>query len=278
MTHRRFHHGRAALVLTALLAAGSAGAHDKWDLPSSTDCADDEAATCTELSHGTRQTHDLEGLSSAPDQDWMVVETKAGRSYEVRVSSANLALATSTCTGCVVVDRVDSAGVVLTAGEAPNGGGPANGGLTANSQVVRWVAGSADQRDWIRVIGDLAFNLSANDQYDVELLDTTYFVPRWNQSGTQSTVFLIQNASQAAVNGSILFYSAAGALQHTQPFSVPRNGLQVFGAGSVPALAGGSGSAAIVHTGGYGALSGKAVALEPATGFTFDTPLNAVPR
>ena len=37
-------------------------------------------------------------------------------------------------------------------------------------------------------------------------------------------------------------------------------------------------SAAITHLGGYGALTGKAVALEPATGFTFDTEVHPLPR
>jgi hypothetical protein len=34
----------------------------------------------------------------------------------------------------------------------------------------------------------------------------------------------------------------------------------------------------VAHDGAYGALAGKAVALEPATGFTFDTPLVPRPR
>ena len=34
-----------------------------------------------------------------------------------------------------------------------------------------------------------------------------------------------------------------------------------------------SGSATVSHDGGYGDVMGKAVALEPATGFAFDTPL-----
>lgn len=42
------------------------------------------------------------------------------------------------------------------------------------------------------------------------------------------------------------------------------------------ALAGKSGSAAVAHMGGMAALVGKAVALEPATGSTFDTPLVTV--
>jgi hypothetical protein len=33
----------------------------------------------------------------------------------------------------------------------------------------------------------------------------------------------------------------------------------------------------IAHTGGYGALA-KSVALEPSTGFSFDTPFTPIPR
>jgi hypothetical protein len=32
----------------------------------------------------------------------------------------------------------------------------------------------------------------------------------------------------------------------------------------------------IAHVGGYGALSGKAVSLEPSTGFTFDTAMTPI--
>lgn len=107
--------------------------------------------------------------------------------------------------------------------------------------------------------------------------DTTYLLPRWNSSGTQTTVFLIQNGSRSPVTGSILLYNAAGVLGHTQPLSLVARGLQVFSTAGIPALAGGSGSAAIVHDGSYGALSGKAVAFEPSTGFTFDTLIAPIP-
>jgi hypothetical protein len=257
--------------MVAALAVSAASADDKWELGGGGQCANDDTnVTCNELWPGVRQTHDLQGLAAAPDQDWMLVESKAGRSYEVRLTSANLALNSPVCTtACVPMDRVNAAGAVQTAGVAPNGAGPANGG-TGTSLVARWMA-TADQRDWIRVRGDQVATLTANDQYDIELLDTTYFVPRWNQSGSQTTVFLVQNTSPAAVTGNIRFYDTAGALLHTEPLTVPRNGLRVFPVGSVPALVGQGGSAAIVHTGGFGALAGKAVALEPSTGFTFDT-------
>ena len=39
-----------------------------------------------------------------------------------------------------------------------------------------------------------------------------------------------------------------------------------------------SGSILVSHNGHYGALSGKAVSLEPTTGFTFDTAMVPVPE
>jgi hypothetical protein len=42
---------------------------------------------------------------------------------------------------------------------------------------------------------------------------------------------------------------------------------------AVPGVGGQSGSITVASDVAYGALAGKAVAVEPATGFTFDTPL-----
>ena len=39
-----------------------------------------------------------------------------------------------------------------------------------------------------------------------------------------------------------------------------------------------SGALTVTHDGPYGSLVGKAVALEPATGFSFDTPMRYRPR
>jgi len=47
----------------------------------------------------------------------------------------------------------------------------------------------------------------------------------------------------------------------------------VLNTSTLPALQGQAGAITISHDGRYGALQGKAVAVEPATGFTFDTPL-----
>ena len=39
-----------------------------------------------------------------------------------------------------------------------------------------------------------------------------------------------------------------------------------------------AGSITVKHDGGYGALAGKTVALEPSTGFSFDSPMLPRPR
>ena len=78
------------------------------------------------------------------------------------------------------------------------------------------------------------------------------------------------------MTGVIQFFPAAGGAPiHLQAFTLPPRGLLVLNTSTLPALAGGSGSALVAHDGGYGALAGKAVALEPGTGFTFDTPIVA---
>ena len=107
--------------------------------------------------------------------------------------------------------------------------------------------------------------------YDVVFHDTTMFVPRWNNTATQTTVLVLQNTTNASVPGSVSFHYAAGAPLATHPFDVPEHGLGVIATAAMSGLAGRSGSAKIAQIGGYGAIAGKAVALEPATGFTFDT-------
>jgi hypothetical protein len=54
--------------------------------------------------------------------------------------------------------------------------------------------------------------------------------------------------------------------------------LNVFNVATFPALAGQSGHITVVHDGTYGALNLKSVALEPSTGFSFDTPGTNVPH
>lgn len=272
--------GRAALVVAALLSVAPLAADDEWE-SNGEGITDDDANTRNQLVHGGTQRHDMQGTgtsSATPDFDWSRVATRAGHSYEARVSGSPGTFTDGSCAVCGQFDRVTAAAALLQSGVAVDG---TTTGVRSSHLVLRWL-GTANQQEFVRVRGLNGFPTSANDKYDIEFFDTTYFAPRFNQSGTQATVLLIQNANKdvvpTAVTGEIHFYNAAGGLLATVALNVPSNGLQVVSGASIAAIAGQSGSVTIAHTGGYGALSAKAVALEPATGFSFDTPFLPIPR
>jgi hypothetical protein len=264
------------VVAVFAMTCGELAADDIWETSASFFTDDQAATTPNQLIHGALQTHDIEGIQGpAPsDQDFSSVRARARHSYEVRVFSTNTCFQAN-AGSCATLDRVASDGTtILTPGMEPDGRLPNTN--SAGWMALRWIA-TADQSDVIRVNGYLGFAAGAVNQYDIQMLDTTYLVPRWNQSGTQVTVFLIQNGSTSPITGNIFFYNAGGTLLHAQPLSLAANGLQVVSTAGIPALAGASGSAAIAHDGTYGALAGKAVALEPSTGFTFDTLIAPIP-
>jgi hypothetical protein len=72
------------------------------------------------------------------------------------------------------------------------------------------------------------------------------------------------------------FYNTAGTFLGSTSNTFSARELFVNNTSGLAFAANQSGSIIVSHTCGYGGLAGKAVALEPATGFTFDTQL--VPR
>jgi hypothetical protein len=244
----------AAVVLSC---AGTARADDVWEQFAP---GDDTCNTNVELVHGIKQTHDLQSTGGL-DIDFARVTQRAFRSYEVRVMNSPLRLAELT-----VPNRVDCAGTVLTAGVPYEG--------TAHDAVsIRWIA-PADGDTYIRTTTTTAVNGAST--YDIQLLETSYSIPRFNNTASQATVLLIQNARTYTVSGSLYFFGPTGGILAAQTFSIAERGVLVLNTGAVAGAAGQSGSVIVSHDGGYGALAGKAVALEPATGFTFDTLM--VPR
>jgi hypothetical protein len=257
---------RIAAALLFALATGPLRA-DVWD-----EGGDPDNALLgvpeNELSHGVVQVHDLGALPGpVADADVYTVYSFGHHSYEAVVTG--------------------------TTGDLDNGGAPdftfgrysGFGSLLQSFQVlsplsfsrsIAWEAGVSSFPGLLRV-GDAACGTSCTsaDQYTIRMYDTTYSIPRFNNSGTQVTTLLIQNTSAATVSGHIWYFSQSGANIASQPLSLAPRSLAVVGTStSVP---NGSGSILISHDGHYGCLSGKAVALEPATGFTFDTALSAVP-
>jgi hypothetical protein len=250
----------AALVAAALLIAPSRAAADRWE----GDLLEDGAGTSNFIMPGASQQHDLESTIVLADSDWIRIGRNNYHSFEARVTASTFALNIGgTCATCPGFDRVDAAGTVLT----PSASAAVGAG------VIRWIdtpGGSPDQ--FLRIGVPPLQVLGVLSGYEVELVDTSYAVPRWNNTATQVTVYLIQNHGTASVTGNVYFFGSTGTLLHTQPFTIPAHGIEVFNTAGIPALAGQSGAAIVAHGGAAGTLAGKAVALEPGTGFTFDTP------
>jgi hypothetical protein len=254
---------RVVAAMAAVVLGAGAGHADIWDSPPGPPLPDDRSCdTIVELVHGVRQVHDLVSVELFLDRDWARVQQRAHRSYEVRLSNSAVRLSQNSGSA-----RVGCDGTVLTPGR-PYEGSP------RDAISIPWLS-SGDEPTFIYT--EAGYH-GDDSRYDIQLLETTYAVPRWNNSATQQTILVVQNTRARAVAGVVSFFSAAGAAPvHVQPMALPPRGVLVLNTSTVAALSGTSGSALVAHDGGYGALAGKAVALEPGTGFTFDTPIVAKP-
>lgn len=247
----------AALVVLSPVVVNA----DQWDNAS---FGDDTITTYNHLVHGANQQHVIQGDA---DNDYARLASRARRSYEIRLA---LGCPITSGPGAYIrFTRVDQNGVLI---QTPS--------LSADGLVatLRW-APSATVTQWEYLKGEGLQNLNAIAcPYVVEFYDTTLFAPRWNNAGGQVTVFIVQNTTDATVTGTIWFYDSAGSvLGSGQAFSIPADGAYVINTATVPGLSGQSGVAAISHLGGWGGLTGKAVAIDAANGFSFDTPFNALP-
>jgi hypothetical protein len=265
---------RFAWAAAALLAVStSVQASDPWEGGAG---GDDDASSRNTLSPGLVQMHDLDEAGGANDQDWAVVPTLQYHSYEARISGANIGFDFGGCTACAQFERVNAAGAILTEDVAIVNDGT---GETSESydRSVRWIAPSTTHQEFVRVKGG---NVTENATfvYTLRYWDTTYAVPRWNASGGQATVLILTNLGQTGISGWIHFFSGTGQLWSSNSFSLNPNTPFVFNTASSVLLQGQSGFALISHTGGYGAITGKAVSLEPSTGFTFDTVIAPIPQ
>jgi hypothetical protein len=251
----------AVLTGMALTLATASFAVDRYESVLGAGFSDDHVGTFLESLHGRLRTHDLQDVGG-PDIDFSFIQEVPNHSYEATVMNTPLRFSSAPASGKATMNRCDATGAILTPGTPVN--------VFDGAFAARWIATTATY-NYIRVTGFAG--LGADSGYDIQLRDTTYSIPRWNNSGTQITVLLISNTTSAPVTGSIFFYDAGGALLATQPLSLPPNGLQAVSTASIGPLVGSSGSAQVAHVGGYGALSGKAVSLEPSTGFAFDTAM-----
>jgi hypothetical protein len=251
----------AALVGAALLAAAPARAIDVWD--SATE-SDNTVGTDNGAIHGTEQLHDLAAEAGVADQDWYTLSSVARSSFEVLIdgTTGDMNLATTD------VQRMGSATTVLQSSV----------GLQGYSAVLRWQnATSTTETQFIRVSGAACTTAcGSNDQYRFRFYETTYSIPRFNNTNGQVTVINVGSMVPFTCSATFHFYNTAGTFLGSTSNTFTARELFVNNTSGLGFAANQSGSIIVSHTCGYGGLAGKAVALEPATGFTFDTQL--VPR
>jgi hypothetical protein len=266
-------HGVLALILAALSSVAADA--DVWDAQSSND--NDFRGATNELLHGTIQTHDIGARpGGVTDEDWYLMPQKARASYEVVIDGVSGdAVGSAPDSGLRLFRLAFDSGTTVTLLQVDTA---AVGGSRGNSRALRWANTTDPVNQTIGVFGARCGNLCGSDDvYTIRVRETTINVPRFNTAGTQSTVLLTENASELLIHATFFYWDASGQLVGITTAILNPKQLNVANVASVPGLAGRSGSISVVHDGGYGALVVKAVALEPATGFSFDTPGVYVP-
>jgi hypothetical protein len=256
---------RRTLVWTlALLGLGATGRADVWDTQVDND---NTANTDNELVHGTQQLHDLATLPGpVPDEDWYALGQTPFSSYEIVVDSTSGDISVSG----VTLERVIQTGAPLQT-SVPIGPG------LFYSRSLRWAndTSTAQNDEWIHVEGfTCGTTCNADDVYQIRAYETTIAVPRYNNAGGQVTVLIAQNPTHYAAAGTVYLWNGAGAMVTSFPFTVPPKGTSVTNLAGVNggAANGTSGAITITQDGRYGDLTVKATAVDPATGFSFDSP------
>jgi uncharacterized repeat protein (TIGR01451 family) len=219
-----------------------------------------------ELDHGASRWSHLaaEGPAPAGARHYRLAQEPFS-SYEIVVDAASgdvqpLDLARLAADGSTLLQSGDAIGT----GSSVRLAWINTGGVPALTQLVRLRSGGCQAA------------CAPDDVYRIRAFDTTLRVPRFNNASSQVTVLVLQNPTDRPIGGRAWFWSAAGEPLGTVSVSLASRETTVLDTSTV--APGASGSITIAHDGGYGVLRGKAVALEPATGLAFDTPLDLRPR
>ena len=219
-----------------------------------------------ELAHGSDFVFDLAaGPGPVADEDVFRIGQKPYSSYEVRVENTSGDIGAGSGP---LLERIGPDGTTVRQGSLAVG--------TGSARSLRWsnTTASAVEGESIRVrSASCGTDCGPDDIYRIRAYETTYASPRFNNAGTQITVLVVQNPTNLPISGEAYFRVASGALVASHPFSLGPKATLVLNTSGLPGAAGVSGAITVAHDGGYADLVGKTVALEPATGFSFDSPL-----
>jgi hypothetical protein len=267
-------------ALAAVLSTpGASIANDRWEFnlgggPGADNGPWQGGSTDNEMTPGSIQEHDMEGTA---DEDWIIISQRPFSSYEVRVDGMGDSLTLTTGSGdLLAVDLVESDGTVVASGYNMNPAGVDRRVTFSNNTAT--VNNDQQIRISSPFCGGGACGGFQESGYTIRLFDTTYNVSRFNNGGSQTTVAILQNSLDSSVSGTLHLFNPAGTLLASQPVSINGHGVAVVNTAGIPGAAGVAGSMILTNSGGYGGLSGKAIALEPSTGFTFDTTMQSRPQ
>ena len=222
---------------------------------------DDDAPSLStlEVSHGTDLTADLAGGTP----DLYRISQRPLSSYEVLLDSVS-----GDAVPGLLLERLASDNVSVAQTGVPVG--------TGSALSLRWentVTGTVNGQHIRLRSPACGTGCGTDDIYRMRVYDTTFSIARFNNAGSQVTVIVLQNPTSQAVTAHIHFWSVSGALLVSQPVTMAARSVTVLNSATLPVLQGQGGSLTVSHDAPYAALSGKTVALEPATGFSFDSPL-----
>lgn len=255
-------------TLAAILVAGSVAVAvplaDVWDVAGDND---DGTGTDNELVHGTTQIHDL-GVRPGPtaDLDYFRIGQKPQTSWEVVVDSTTGDIGFST----TLLQLMASDGTTT----AVNGVSTTPGLDYSRSLRFRNLTSAAVDTQFVRVgPGGCGTGCDGNDVYHIRARETTISIARFNNAGSQVTVLVTQNVTDVPINATFFYWSTTGTLLQTGSLTpINPKSLNVFATTGFGTLVGQGGHITIAHDGPHGGLNVKTVALEPSTGFSFDTP------
>jgi hypothetical protein len=248
---------RMAFALAAATVALPVLATDDWDAAAIKD--NTAGTTRNEPQRGVTQYHDLQAVGGVADEDWYVLPVSSQRAYQVFVGEVS---GDTPIDNADFLELYDATGTTLIA--------TATAAAGATGKVIRFFSGNASNFK-VRVKGNT--NSTATARYGFSWSEGTYYCPRYNQSGTQVSVLIVQNATNGNCGVAVDFYDeAANYLGTANPAApLPWGGMWVLPVGSVAGLPGTKGSMRVHSFCSPSGLKIKAVALEPSTGFSFDT-------
>jgi uncharacterized repeat protein (TIGR01451 family) len=255
--------GATGLLPTRAVAFPPAGVDDPDPASNSPADTDNLTLDVPELVHGSDETR---ALTATQDYFWIAQQPFA--SYEVVVDAASGDIGVGAGPS---LERMANDSTLTLQTSVPVG--------TGASRSLRWrgpVSGAVVSDQFVRVRSLGCSGCGPDDVYRIRAYDTTYTVPRFNNSGTQVTVLFLQNPTTETVTGTLVFWTASGGPVSTYGFNLPARQTLVLNTATATSATGGT--ITVANDAPYGALAGKAVSVEPATGFAFDTPLLPRPR